>query len=1611
MLGTNAQKEQDIKNGKIRLATDKDGTTWWDIATDAAIGAAVPVAIIAATTIVIIVSGGTLGVGALVLGGAAFAATGAVAGVMIGNRRRIKFSSAGLILPDMEIERLEDEVDPEAHEKHVVLQLDHVRILDQKVFDDAIDAQETYKNDPGVVANTPDFKNEPEYSVKITIRGKEITLAELDYDNWNNKQDFKIEITKPKVDPQTKKPVKPVELLEITEEEKQRVLETLGGMSKFLGDKLQHPDELVEEAIDVHEKLKVDMQAPPSAAIQTDVFWEGLADVAIRTGKYEMFKRFEEAIKETYEKTASIDVMGKNREAKFAENNPLNSTKWRRILTIASLAFLALAAVSAVGVAAVLFAPVSIPTIALGIIVNVLTTVAVGGTIASIASFVASRVLAYFANSAASYKEAAATAKVVKSVHKITQEEKFAGVQKTQEMIEALSVQNKEIAARVAQNQAYKAPSLTLDLSKQGVGNASAIIVGRWINTRHAKFCHTLILSNNLITNDGAVSLAKSLATATNIREIDITGNKIEDKGLKAFSAALAKNTTITKFAYDKEGIAPDTVNNIERNLLVNNFLFNPDPNNAEIRKGVIEFFGDDLQAFEQTAATKIKQLQTLPRMAAFINGFPENIQTALRDEKPNVIKTAVVNLKNAVIERQVELLFHGKPLTKDPDELDQALTTYVDVYSAATEPATLTGVDQKQVLSLIKNSLAGSDVPGAKEQLEMRTPSTSPGLKALLDLDEQKKISLLNNCFASEALHLEAGDARGMAMFISSAISAKGFYNPQTTSKAILELRKCLMLVKKMDDPKKKSTLDEYTAYLETKIEAKKGEFKDSLEDVVIIESALQAAYQGKMESQFAAYLMSPFGKPSEEKLAEFKDYLKNNTKIRNFKFPEPNNIDPEVTLAIEETCKRNQILEVLKQPHSEATLKKFLEIYGTMRDPEYLRTADSDVYKFDFAGLIKLISLNEEVLKKDSDVYKMVESLKTLSKPACRVLLEIYFQGQAEWGLPVHYKDKALLVATMLTNSGFTEMLKKDYPHPEVLESMPIDILKDAFNYQTSDSHFVHDYVHLIEILNTNIVYQLNEAPVEELVKAKEAYEEVLQLTLQEKLETEYPCLRQPFGPDATGKFLTELDKNFYLRKFDFTGKETLDPTIKAGINKTIARNKLFDEIHYALIHSHSRTADKKEEAEIEGALEAQLDTGFALLIAAYKKDPNTFVDYFKRNLGEASYAQDLIITNIYKLPEEEDATCNNLLKLCFDPTDKDADFKAALIMNIISHLPSLSDTDTEISKILDWAQKKDKADLQEIFMKSEVALQQIWLQTELELKYECLKNDSTINLTGLKHELDSKLLNNNHDLIYFVIPEGKLNKETVEYINSVCNHNVLERCVNGESPDLNMFIGRLNELSPADCQKLVATIDKNRMVKLFKDVNIEDLRTLDEERAVILLEQYFASVPATENAHDKATLIADLLHSEDFGNKAINEVIEYAIKPWAGAASAAASALNYLAWGKLQRSHLADEPYYNLSEIQTKLKKIHDESLAHKPEPSKVKSKLQIPESDVIPMIGSALMEEPAPIKPAPIPVPKVEAKGVELALESALLPPAQVPEAGAKVEAVEKPVIDT
>ena len=186
MLGENAQVQQDLIERNIRVATSEEKQTMWDVAKDMAKGGAVGVAVTIVPVVLIgaaiVLSGGAL-TGAVVLGGGAFIAAGGLVGGVTGRvlaqRRRIRYSSAGLILPDMEIERLEDEVDPETKEKHAVLQLDHVRILDQKVFDKAIAVQERYKDNPDYIAITPDFKNEPEYSVKITIRGKEITLAEV----------------------------------------------------------------------------------------------------------------------------------------------------------------------------------------------------------------------------------------------------------------------------------------------------------------------------------------------------------------------------------------------------------------------------------------------------------------------------------------------------------------------------------------------------------------------------------------------------------------------------------------------------------------------------------------------------------------------------------------------------------------------------------------------------------------------------------------------------------------------------------------------------------------------------------------------------------------------------------------------------------------------------------------------------------------------------------------------------------------------------------------------------------------------------------------------------------------------------------------------------------------------------------------------------------------------------------------------------------------------------------------------------------------------------------------------------------------------------------------
>ncbi len=1559
------QKAQDLNAGKIVLAEPINPVV--EVTKCAAI-AAVP-AVLAGMVVAFVGAPVSLAVAA----GAACLVAGGVGVYNVRATRRIKYSTLGLELPDMEISR-QDEEDKDTREVHPVVQLDHVRILDHQKLVDTIHLQERYKEHPEIQVKTPDFAHEPEYTVKITLKGKNITLAELDYTSWDDPQSFKIEITKkyPKGWQGEQPP--------ISESERQQVLDTLSGMSKFLGKELRHPGDLVADALKVGKPQKVAIGKAPDPVTQTETFWEELADVAISTGKYEIFDGYEKAMITSVETAGLIGSIKANAELQTAKREPFNSVKWRRRLTFVGYTCFGLMVLGVLSFTAVVFAPLipilapalaAIPLVVLNAIVTTSTIVGAAGFIGGVVSLVVARIFGVCTSRVKTYEDKAAQAK--SKTDEELQVERVRGVQETKKIIESLNEQDRDITAKLSQDEHFKVEELTLNLSGKGVGGSAAIIVGRWLSTSHAKYCRTINLSHNYIGEGGAKSLARSLRETNNvIRTIDISGNVISvdniDGVMKEFAITLAQNYTITTFKYDTTGVATATIESIERELLVNRFLFNPDINSQEFANVTKYFSGENpAQQLQMAAVAKIKKMSApLPSLAEFLKRFSDNIQDVLRGESEGYIKTAAAALKNAFIERQISLLFHEEALSSDPRELDKALITYVNMYAAATTKDTLREVDQKIVLKLLQNALVGSETK--VESLAIRDPFNSLGLKVLLQLDPQKRINLLTDCFkgcASEKLG--EGEARGMAMLVSQAFAIEGFYDPEVQSPEVNELRKCLMMINTLDGPRnKRVTLEYYIHHLEE--EKRKGTFKDQ----VSIEKILQAVYQGQLEGQFACLLPPAFKKPEKGELDALKAYLARNVNLRHFEYPaDPGLLDQEVMSAIEETCKRNELLEMLRvltPPILPSIRQTFLEKFAALQDPGYLLQAE-----FEHTQLKRLLSLNENFATNDeTDVYGMVVALSRLPLSACKVLLEAYFNGQQDSfeKQPVDANKKAMVIVAMITNKNFIEMLRqevdkharpKDQRWSERDERFLLTQLENAFNYRNDDSHFVHDDEYFLTILSQNAsrvldvgydtesgrVYKITETGVGAQRIHAQTHEEVLQAALQAKLERDYhDLLCPPFvqNSDIIDQFFAKLDKDPYLdlRAFDFTGKDGLGAEVKRRIEDKLKRNKLFYDLDYAVLHGkplgeheveYFRDVRTDEElAELKVSVRATYDEGFKLLLQICNQEQGMMVlnDYFKKKSGELSPMQgrirDLMVHNVSKLQklvqDGQITTCKNLLELCFGLPKEEAKFKANLVINILSCFSSLSEEDErDISDILKLAIEKDQVSLRKKIMsvEGEVFYQQIWLQAELEARYPCLQGNVPDGLESLKLDLSS-----NKDLLYFIERSG-INPQAAEVIKAKCNENVIAKYV-VEQPDLSMFIGRLNQLSSEECRDLIARLKPQSLLKLFKSVDIAKLQMLDYPRELILLEQYFMQVPGKdqENSKAKAKIVVQLLQlldKEDDPQKIakIKEIVKYSLNPWTGVRSGISSLLGIV------RMRVTDEPYYNLAEIHTQLKEI--------------------------------------------------------------------------------------
>lgn len=112
-----------------------------------------------------------------------------------------------------------------------------------------------------------------------------------------------------------------------------------------------------------------------------------------------------------------------------------------------------------------------------------------------------------------------------------------------------------------------------LNLYNKKIGDEGAIVLAKELASNTSVV--TVDLSSNNIGNVGAVALAEALKTNTTITTLSLYFNKFGDVACKAFEKALQNNTTLTKLEMYLLEDNTKTINNyLRRNERISNMQF-----------------------------------------------------------------------------------------------------------------------------------------------------------------------------------------------------------------------------------------------------------------------------------------------------------------------------------------------------------------------------------------------------------------------------------------------------------------------------------------------------------------------------------------------------------------------------------------------------------------------------------------------------------------------------------------------------------------------------------------------------------------------------------------------------------------------------------------------------------------------------------------------------------------------------------------------------------------------------------------------------------------------------------------------------------------------------
>jgi hypothetical protein len=232
------------------------------------------------------------------------------------------------------------------------------------------------------------------------------------------------------------------------------------------------------------------------------------------------------------------------------------------------------------------------------------------------------------------------------------------------------------------------------------------------------------------------------------------------------------------------------------------------------------------------------------------------------------------------------------------------------------------------------------------------------------------------------------------------------------------------------------------------------------------------------------------------------------------------------------------------------------------------------------------------------------------------------------------------------------------------------------------------------------------------------------------------------------------------------------------------------------------------------------------------------------------------------------------------------------------------------------------------------------QAGLQADLAARFECLRFDvdpapahtqqSTAqieaavgvgSLARLKTELES-----NYDLVVFDGVDSIVDEDARDYVKFICISNQLHKYA--EKQDLNSFMQVYADLPDADCGEFLLKEDRlsllNAVVCDLDEKTLftgcKELRELNEEHCIALLEHCFEIDPDEGNAYDKAVLLSSILKIDalfDVDNKESKLVKDLSREIYRAIST--------------ERGKHKSKPRYDFKDLKKQLKKIESKLLS--------------------------------------------------------------------------------